>query len=69
MASQERGGYRPPPLSKLVWRCPECDTFNKAADPTCSKCGAPKVVDEMVSGANAKPLTHDELKLNKKHQH
>ena len=65
MASQERGGFRPPPLGKLFWRCPECDTFNKAADETCSKCGAGKVADETIEGAEFKPITDEERKLKR----
>lgn len=65
MASQERGGFRPPPLGKLFWRCPECDNFNKAADPQCAKCGADKVLDDTIAGAEFKPLTTEERKLKK----
>lgn len=65
MALNEKGGFRPPPLTNLTWRCGECGTFNKAAAPTCSKCGADKVVDETIAGAEFKHLTDDERRVKK----
>lgn len=63
MSKQEKGGFRPPPLGKILWKCAECDTFNPAAMETCKKCGAAKVVDEKIAGATFKPITDDERHL------
>lgn len=63
MSKQEKGGFRPPPLGKILWKCAECETFNPAAMETCKKCGAAKVVDEKIAGATFKPITDDERHL------
>lgn len=65
MSKQEKGGFRPPPLGKILWKCPECETFNAAADEVCKKCGAAKHVDEVIAGATYKPITDDERHLRK----
>ena len=53
MAKQEKGGFRPPPLVKILWKCGECNTFN-AADA--------EVVDESLVGAT-KPIDDSERHL------
>lgn len=63
MARQEKGGFRPPPLGKILWKCPSCNTFNAADVGVCKKCGADKVVDEAIEGATFKPIS-DEERLN-----
>jgi uncharacterized membrane protein YvbJ len=65
MAKQEKGGFRPPPLEKILWKCAECGTFNAADADTCKKCGASKVVDDKIAGATFKPIGDDEKKINK----
>lgn len=65
MSKQEKGGFRPPPLGKILWKCGECGTFNAAADDVCKKCGAGKVVDDTIAGATYKPITDDERHLRK----
>ena len=40
MARQEKGGFRPPPLGKSLWKCTECGTVNAADATACKKCGA-----------------------------
>ena len=62
MAKQEKGGFRPPPLVKILWKCGECTTFNAADAEVCKKCGAPKVVDESLVGAT-KPIDDSERHL------
>lgn len=67
MARQEKGGFRPPPLGKILWKCPQCNTFNAADATTCKKCGADKVVDEAIEGATFKPIDEKErLNLDQK---
>lgn len=63
MSKQEKGGFRPPPLGKILWKCGECGTFNAAADETCKKCGAEKVVDGKIAGATYKPIDDSERHL------
>lgn len=63
MSKQEKGGFRPPPLSKILWKCGECGTFNAADAEVCKKCGASKVIDETIAGATFKPITDDERHL------
>jgi hypothetical protein len=63
MSKQEKGGFRPPPLGKILWRCPECKTFNAAEAVTCKKCNAEKVVDDAIAGATFKPITDEERHL------
>ncbi len=63
MARQEKGGFRPPPLGKILWRCGSCNTFNAADADVCKKCGAAKVVDEAIAGATFKPIS-DAERLN-----
>lgn len=65
MASYEKGGFRPPPLGNVLWKCAECNTFNKASAEVCKKCGAPKEVDETISGATFAPIDDTERKLKK----
>lgn len=60
MARQEKGGFRPPPLGKILWKCPSCNTFNAADAVVCKKCGAEKVVDEAIEGATFKPISDEE---------
>lgn len=62
MSKQEKGGFRPPPLGKILWKC-ECGTFNAADAPTCKKCGAAKVVDDVIAGATFKPIDDSERHL------
>ena len=63
MARQEKGGFRPPPLGKILWKCPSCNTFNAADVDICKKCGAAKVVDEAIAGATFKPIDDSERHL------
>jgi len=63
MSMQEKGGFRPPPLTNILWRCSECQTFNAADSDTCKKCGAHKVVDETIAGATYKPIDDSERHL------
>ncbi|ACL20541.1 hypothetical protein DesLBE_0875 [Desulfitobacterium sp. LBE] len=42
MSRQEKGGFRPPPTEKLIWKCSQCETFNSTKEPACKKCGAEK---------------------------
>ncbi|MDR0499627.1 MAG: hypothetical protein LBG97_00050 [Coriobacteriales bacterium] len=65
MSKQEKGGFRPPPLGKILWRCGECQTFNAADVETCKKCGAGKVIDEAIAGATYKPITEEEKRTHK----
>lgn len=65
MASNEKGGFRPPPMGNVLWRCPECSTFNAAKAETCKKCGAGKVIDETVAGATFAPIDDSERRLRK----
>ncbi len=60
MARQEKGGFRPPPLGKILWKCGSCNTFNAADADACKKCGADKVVDETIAGATFKPISAEE---------
>ncbi|MEG0990646.1 MAG: hypothetical protein RSN88_07275 [Gordonibacter sp.] len=60
MARQEKGGFRPPPLGKILWKCPSCNTFNAADAGTCKKCGAAKVEDAAIAGATFKPIDDSE---------
>jgi hypothetical protein len=60
MSRQEKGGFRPPPLGKILWKCTECNTFNAADVEACKKCGGPKVVDEKIAGATYKPIDDSE---------
>ena len=60
MAKQEKGGFRPPPLVKILWKCGECNTFNAADAPVCKKCGAAKVITEDIAGATYKPIDESE---------
>lgn len=39
--------FRPPELSKLMRKCPECGTFNKAGVQICKKCGI-EIPEEMI---------------------
>ena len=43
MARQEKGGFRPPPLGKILWKCTECGHANDVTDAnlrgTCMECG------------------------------
>lgn len=39
--------YRPPSMTKIIVKCPECGTFNKPTAAACKKCGAP-VPKEMI---------------------
>ena len=64
MALNEKGGFRPPPLTNLTWRC-TCGAFNKADAPTCKKCGGDKVVDETIAGAEFAHLTEAERRVKK----
>lgn len=63
MARQEKGGFRPPPLGKILWKCPSYNTFNAADADICKKCGAAKVVDEAIAGATFKPIDDSERHL------
>lgn len=63
MSKQEKGGFRPPPLGKILWKCGECETFNAADAEKCKKCGAAKVVDEKIAGATFKPIDDAERHL------
>jgi len=63
MSKQEKGGFRPPPLGKILWKCGSCDTFNAATAEACKSCGAAKVLDEKIAGATYKPITDDERHL------
>lgn len=65
MARQEKGGFRPPPLGKILWKCTECNTFNAADATVCKKCGADKekALDESIENATFKPIS-DEERLN-----
>lgn len=63
MSKQEKGGFRPPPLGKILWKCVECGTFNAADAQACKKCGAGKVVDEKIAGATFKPIDDSERHL------
>lgn len=63
MSKQEKGGWRPPPLGKILWTCPNCGEFNAADKPICGKCGADKVVDEKLAGASDKPIGDDERRV------
>lgn len=65
MSRQEKGGFRPPPLGKILWKCTECNTFNAADAVNCKKCGAEKVLDEKIVGATYKPITDEERRLRK----
>lgn len=65
MASMEKGGFRPPPLGKVLWKCAECGTFNAASAEVCKKCGAAKVIDETIAGATVAPITDSERKLKR----
>ena len=65
MASMEKGGFRPPPLGNILWRCPSCGAFNAADAETCKKCGGPKEVDETISGATFAPIDDSERKLKR----
>lgn len=60
MSQQMKGGFRPPPIGNILWRCPECDTFNAADAPTCKKCGADKVITDDIAGATFKPIEESE---------
>lgn len=42
MSKQEKGGFRPPPISKLAWKCPACGAFVSTKLDQCNKCGADK---------------------------
>jgi len=42
MSVNERGGFRPPKLDKLVWQCPECKGFSSTKVDVCKNCGAKK---------------------------
>lgn len=42
MSRQEKGGFRPPLISKLVWKCEKCQAFNSTKDTKCKKCNAEK---------------------------
>ncbi|MDR2492813.1 MAG: hypothetical protein LBD25_05085 [Coriobacteriales bacterium] len=66
MSRQEKGGFRPPPLGKILWRCKKCQTFNAADADVCKKCGADKEIDEKLEGATFKPITDDERHLRDK---
>jgi len=63
MSRQEKGGFRPPPLGKILWKCASCNTFNAVNAPTCKSCGAAKVIDEKIAGATYKPIGDDERHL------
>lgn len=65
MASMEKGGFRPPPLGNVLWKCPNCGSFNAANDDFCKKCNGPKEVDETIAGATFAPLKESERKLKK----
>ena len=55
-----KGGFRPPPIQNMLWRCPECQTFNAVDAPTCKKCGADKVITDDIAGATYKPIEESE---------
>lgn len=48
------------PIGNILWKCPECNTFNAAEAPTCKKCGAAKVITEDIAGATYKPIEESE---------
>ena len=62
MARQEKGGFRPPPLGKILWKCTECGTFNAADATACKKCGdeKEKVADKSIESATFKPIDDSE---------
>ncbi|WP_147272902.1 zinc finger Ran-binding domain-containing protein [Gordonibacter sp. 28C] len=62
MAHNQRGGFVPPPLGTLLWECPDCNTFNKAASEMCEKCGRPKVISEEIAGATQEILRNEDRK-------
>jgi rubrerythrin len=63
MSKQEKGGFRPPPLGNVLWRCTACGTFNAKDAEACKKCGAPKVIDETIAGATYEPIDDSERHL------
>lgn len=60
MSQQMKGSFRPPPIGNILWKCPECGTFNAAEAPTCKKCGADKVITDDIAGATYKPIDESE---------
>ena len=63
MSQQMKGGFRPPPIGNILWKCPECDTFNAAEADTCKKCGAAKVITDDIAGATYKPIDESERQV------
>jgi len=63
MSKQEKGGFSPPPLGKILWMCPQCLTFNAADAQTCKKCSAPKMIDDPIADATTKPISDAERHL------
>lgn len=56
MATNANGGFRPPAVDNVLWKCTECKTFNKADASVCKKCGTPKeqAADSGISNAVGK---------------
>lgn len=49
MSQNTKGGFRPPPLSKLAWKCTSCNALVSIKLDKCNKCGAEKTAEGMIS--------------------
>lgn len=50
MAANSSGGFRPPAMDNILWKCAYCGAFNKPKADKCKKCGEDKKVDESGNG-------------------